>query len=354
LCGAAPIISGQGDYVFEYDPVTLQQTLFKLIPPSQLLNGHGLCLDKATGDLYFTYQPAVVNDTTQALVRFTGDGFGTATLIGDPLLAQGVPHGLRIEVDTDAKQSFLYHANNGQIVTKTTLAGKIVWMTNLNNWETEYPQYWPIRPTDAVVVPGTNILLVADGYGSSWIHQFDKNTGVYLKVSWGGPGNTISPLKLSVPHGINLDPRAHFSTPTFVICDRSNHRFIWADAIGNVIDHEVVDATKYGMTLPCNVDIVVDKFTNNMVGVVPSLGDSDQSAFINGSVAIFSTEIGTSSSILSLIEVEQLIGNLGHQHPHDALLLANGDLVVCCWSGPSDGSKFGPAKGTISYWRRVH
>jgi len=226
-------------------------------------------------------------------------------------------------------------------------------LANLSDWKNQYPKFWPIKPTDAVVVPGTNILLVADGYGSNFIHLFDKYTGEYLKNSWGGSGQGNVPLRLSTPHGINVDPRINLPVPTFVICDRSNHRFVWTDAKGNYIDSEPV--TEYGMTFPCNVDIVKDVFTGDMVGVVPSLGDlnSKGDAFINGSVAIFSAGIGNNSTILSRIEVEKLIGNMGHQHPHDAVLLDNGDLVVCCWSGPSDGPNFGPAKGTISYWKRV-
>jgi hypothetical protein len=343
------IISGQGDYVFEYDSATLQNPLFKLIQPAQLANGHGLARDDS-GNLYFTFQATTVTSSTQALVRFS-DGLQTATLIGDPKLAIGTPHGLRIENDMKANKWFLYHANNAHIVTKTTLDGEIVWMTNLTDWQTMYPQYWPILPTDAIVVPDTDILLVADGYGSSYIHLFDKNTGEYMKQSWGGPGKSNNPVKLQTPHGINVDPRVKGTTPAFVICDRSNNRFVWTDYKGTFIDEEPITAP--GMTLPCNVDIVIDKYTNAMVGVTPSLGDQTQSAFVNGSVSIFSAGIGSQSTILSRIEVEPLIGYLGHQHPHDAVLLSNGDLVVCCWSGPSDGPIFGPAKGTISYWKRV-
>lgn len=291
-----------------------------------------------------------MNGSTKALVQFSNN-LRTAKILGDPLLSLGVPHGLRIEHDELAQQSFLYHANNEAIVTKTNLFGDIVWLANLSNWKTLYPKYWPVKPTDAVVVPGTNILLVADGYGSSYIHMFDKYSGEYLKNSWGGSGNSNNPLRLSVPHGINIDTRVNNPEPTFVICDRSNHRFVWTDSKGNYIDSSPV--TEYGMTFPCNVDIIKDPFTGDMVGVVPSLGDSKGDAFINGSVAIYSAGIGKETTLLSRIEVERLIGNKGHQHPHDAVLLENGDLVVCCWSGPSDGPVFGPAKGTISYWKRV-
>ena len=36
-----------------------------------------------------------------------------------------------------------------------------------------------------------------------------------------------------------------------------------------------------------------------------------------------------------------------------AVFLPNGDAIVCCWSGPPNTEPVqGPAKGTISYWKR--
>jgi len=33
---------------------------------------------------------------------------------------------------------------------------------------------------------------------------------------------------------------------------------------------------------------------------------------------------------------------------------ASGDVIVCCWSGPANTAPAqGPAKGTISYWKRM-
>jgi len=234
-------------------------------------------------------------------------------------------------------------------------------MSNFTDWKTLYPKFWPISPTDAVVVPGTDTLLLADGYGSSFIHMLDKNTGKYLGKSWGGKGFSNDPLKLTIPHGINFDPSydSGNSEPTFVVSDRSNHRLVWTTADGKFLgDQDFSKPPPFGMSLPCNVDIVVDPFTKATVSVIPSLGDTTQTAYINGSVAIYgkkmkSNGMGAELAALSVIEVEKLIGNTGHQHPHDAVLLSNGDLVVCCWSGPSDGPQFGKAQGTISYWKRV-
>ena len=54
---------------------------------------------------------------------------------------------------------------------------------------------------------------------------------------------------------------------------------------------------------------------------------------------------------LSVIEVQKLLGAEGHGHPHDALMLANGDLINVCWGGPDTDQ--GPAIGTMSYWRHI-
>ena len=119
-----------------------------------------------------------------------------------------------------------------------------------------------------------------------------------------------------------------------------------------------------------------------LVAIVPSLGAPG--GMNNGSVAIY----GPKNELLSTIEVAKTIGHLGHQyvslqpltvllvlavsprlgrvrdrqlncrmrdrHPHDAMFLPNGDAVICCWGGPANTQpKQGPAKGTISYWKRV-
>jgi hypothetical protein len=292
----------------------------------------------------------------QVLVRFTPDG-KTPTLLGQPGpegLSQGTPHGLRIEHEEATGSSFLYHCNNGALLFKTTLDGEILWQTDLSGWKTDpkLQKYTPIVPTDAIVVPGTNHLLVADGYGSSFVHVFDKNTGQYTGKSFGGKGNsTKDPIKFNTPHGIAIDPRRKGShgEDTFVISDRSNGRLVWINATGHAV-HVSATTSPPGMSLPCNVDVQADAKAG-MVAVVPSLGVS-YTNLNNGAVAIYDS--ANDVEPLSVIEVAKLTGHLGHQHPHDAMFLPNGDIIVCCWSGPPNTApKQGPALGTISYWKRL-
>ena len=204
--GAAPIRSGQGDFVYEYQPQLLQ------VPPSpasggvNVLNGHAVTTDSA-GNIYLTFQPANVAADTQCLARWAPDGTNGVLLgeRGPAGLSQGVPHGLELEHDAQAQRDYLYHANNDALLFKTSTEGAVIWSKNLSSWKTTHPHFWPCKPTDAMVVGET--LYVADGYGTSWIHMFSKHNGTYIS-SFGGSGKTSAdPVKFRTPHSISADQR---------------------------------------------------------------------------------------------------------------------------------------------------
>ena len=100
--------------------------------------------------------------------------------------------------------------------------------------------------------------------------------------------------------------------------------------------------------LPCNVDTSLIDPKDGRVAVIPSLGNEDDT-FTNGSVVIWDAEF---RQWLSTIEIAHLLEDQGHQHPDDAIFLPNGDLVVCCWSGPSNREQ-GTTRGAVSYWQRL-
>jgi hypothetical protein len=157
-----PVLSGSGEFRYQYVPEKL------VLPPEvKMRNGHGLCLDKQ-GNIYFTYEPEKVDEQTRSLVRFAPDGTAPVLLGTDNALAHGVPHGLNIDFDKDG-HAVLYHANNDATVHKTTLDGQVLWT---QKWA---PQMGNYKPTDAVAPPGSDRVLIADGYGSSMIHAPDLN-----------------------------------------------------------------------------------------------------------------------------------------------------------------------------------
>ena len=189
-------------------------------------------------------------------------------------------------------------------------------------------------------------MLVSDGYGSSFIHFLNKTDGTYIEgLSFGGKGNATSPIQFNTPHAVSLDSAysKKYNFPVFAVSDRSNNRIVWMDMKGNVLN---IQSTLTTAPLPCNVHFS----TSDGAAVVPSLGLT-YSNLTRGRVVIYEN-ISSSSEPASTIEIAELLGDQGHQHPHDAIWLSNGDVVVCCWSGPADPG-LGPALGTISYWERI-
>ena len=49
-----------------------------------------------------------------------------------------------------------------------------------------------------------------------------------------------------------------------------------------------------------------------------------------------------SNAVVSVVNVSDLLAAEQHKHPHDAIFLPNGDMVVATW-----------APGRISYWKRL-
>lgn len=297
---SGPIVSGTGEFRYQYDPDKL------VLPPEvRMKNGHGLCLD-AEGNIYFTYEPEKVEPQTRCLVRFAPDGTGPTLLGADNALAHGVPHGLNIQFPKEGPP-VLYHANNAATVHKTRLDGGILWT---QKWS---PQMGNYKPTDAVVPPESERVLVADGYGSSMIHALRTSDGVYAGKSWGGLGSAHG--EFNCPHGITYDPRRKL----VLTADRGNHRLEYFTVDG--FYHSTITAKE--ITAPCNADIRGEHV------LVPDL---------NGPLVILDKD----NQVVSVIEVGKLMGAQGFRHPHDAVWLANGDIAVCTWN-----------PGRLAYWKRL-
>ena len=113
---------------------------------------------------------------------------------------------------------FLYLADYARhIVVKTTLDGEILWTLEYPKEAGIYASEQQYKPTNVAVAPNGDFY-VADGYGLSWVHQYDAKTG-YIR-SWGGKGS--EPGKLDCPHGIWVDTRG--AEPVLVVADRGNAR----------------------------------------------------------------------------------------------------------------------------------
>lgn len=323
--------------------------LLALPAGAQVQDAHGLELDRV-GNIYLEYRnwnDGIVSNGTDrnCLVRWAPDGTNGTFLNAGGALCAGKPHGIRVAVE--GGKEFLYHVNvevgsgvpgqwarNSGKLTKTTLAGEILWQLNGTAWlgepeatsTTFRPTWW------AVNQPGPFIYL-ADGYGSYNVYVFDRG-GVFQNRTFGGRGSAHG--LFNNPHAITFDHRAH----RLAVSDRMNARIEFFDfdaARGDTFVYagtvnESATAAHLPGFKPCNFRPMAPDVTD------PALAGATVIAALEGAVAI----LDRNNTLVSVVDVAGLIGTMGSTHPHDAIFLRNGDIVVGTWDW-----------GYVSYWKRL-
>ena len=174
---------------------------------------HGVAVDEA-GLVSITHrstapQPldaVVVFDPSGKFVRSFGKEYHTGG------------HG--IDIRKEGHEEFLYFCSTKTgLVTKTTLKGEIVWRKErlLETGKYDDPKT-PYSPTNIAFAPDGGFY-IGDGYGSHWIHQYDRDAKWVRTFG----GNGSEPGQFKTPHGQWLDNRSG-RQPSLVVADRANAR----------------------------------------------------------------------------------------------------------------------------------
>ena len=180
-------------------------------------NTHGVCED-SHGQIYIHHTVHATSDRHDTMVVF--DKTASSCAAGAPSSKAA-----RTGSTSGAKAGrVLYLCDTKRaIVAKATTKGEIVWQFG-------YPKESPKYPVNADGTPGikyspTNIAIapngdfyVGDGYGSSYINQYDSNAK-FIRT-FGGKGKDAG--QLDCPHGLMVDIRG--ATPVLMVADRSNKR----------------------------------------------------------------------------------------------------------------------------------
>ena len=215
--GAKPAVIGSGEFTYE-----CHHNWGEVPDHIQWHATHGVAVD-AAGLVYITHRAPFNSDIdTAAVFEPTGKfvrSFGKQWNFGG--------HG--IDIRKDGNEEFLYLAitttkpPDGSkprpgLVTKTTLKGEKVWELPFPKESNLYDAPEKYSPTNIAFAPDGGFY-VADGYGSNYIHQYDKDAK-YVR-SFGGTGD--EPGKFKTPHGIWLDNRPG-RDPLLIVADRANAR----------------------------------------------------------------------------------------------------------------------------------
>jgi hypothetical protein len=326
----APMTLGEGDYRYEVihnwpklpDKYTWQTT-------------HNVAVDR-DGFLYVIHEGREDQKDHPSILVFDPEGKHVRSF-GEQF--QGGGHG--IEVRQEGNEQFLYVCAYQQVKSfaKLTLTGETVWQkyapmdagVYAAEEDVKPQKVWGrdrFMPTNFAFLPDGEFLL-ADGYGSFYIHHYDK-VGNW-KRCFGGPGEGAG--KFNTPHGIWIDNRPG-RDPAVVVCDRAHHTVQYLTLAGEHIE------TLTGYGLPANIDTWRDlllvpelharlTILNRKNEVVARLGDDV--ARITGK------DGGQVRGNPELWQAGKFV------HPHDACFDQQGNIYVAEWV----------ATGRVSKLRRV-
>ena len=264
-------ILGQGEYQYEaiHDWGDLPRTI-------KYGNTHGVCQD-SQGNIYIHHTVHSGSDNSDTMVVFDSKGKFIRSWGRE---FKGGAHGLMIR--KEGSDEFLYLCDYAHgIVTKRTLKGEEVFTLGYPAESDSYKpkdarSTVPYRPTNVAIAANGDIY-VGDGYGSSFINQYNQK-GEFIRT-FGGFGKGDD--QLDCPHGLWVDARAE--SQLLVVADRGNSRLHRFTLEGKHVDF-ILGTTK----LPCNFDerkghVVIPDLLSKVVvldrsnKVVASLGEGEYS-----------------------------------------------------------------------------
>jgi len=201
-------------------------------------NTHGGIALDSKGRVY------VNTDTESAVMVFEPDG-SFVKAWGKEF--RGGAHGMQILGQPGAEVLILAHTSRHEVVG-LTLDGQVLWTIPWPKESGHYAKAEEFNPTAVAMAPDGRVF-VADGYGKSWVHVFNKDRSYHS--SFGGPGS--EPGKFQTPHGLMIDTQ--HEPARLIVADRENHRL---QIFG--LDSKLVEVIDHDLRRPCGLSRHGDRF----------------------------------------------------------------------------------------------
>lgn len=295
------------DLVIGKDPFTFKVTHDWLTPPSNIAYGdtHGLALD-SHGHIYLAHTVHSSSQSGDTILQFDPKGKFMSSWGGE---FRGGAHGL--DIRKEGRDEFLYHCDVAhRLVTKTTLKGEKIWQRGVPMESGVYPEANRWNPTNVAFDPNGD-LIVADGYGSHYIHRYSKDgdyKGIVIK-----PGTDAGFVR--EPHGLWIDKR--HKEPRLIIADRGNRRLQYF-----TLDGKHLGFVTEGIRRPCHIHY------NGELMLVPDL-ESVVTILDKNDKVVASIGDGNPTNLRDAPRDTWIPGKF--IHPHAAIWINKNDIVVVEW-----------------------
>jgi len=246
----------------------------------------------------------------------------------------GGAHGM--DLRDEGGEEFLYVTSyRPKMFAKLSLQGEEVWRRHAPMESGKYApgedvdnhvygQRDTYMPTNFAFLPDGDFL-VADGYGSFWIHRYDKDAN--WKSCFGGPGD--GDTTFINPHGLWYDDRPG-REPAVVITDRVRHILKYFTPEGQYL------SSVEGFRLPCHFDL------HGEVMLVPDLSsrvtllDKDNKPLVHlANYPDWQKQVDEKQ-----LRTKPTTWEAGKfVHPHDACFDHDGNIIVTEWVEPGRVTK---------------
>lgn len=274
---------------------------------------HGVAVDEA-GLVYIKHQGHGKEPGVDTILVFEPSGKLVRSFGRDIF-----PGGHGIDIRKDGNEEFLYLCDVAHAqVLKTTLKGEVVWRLKAPKESGKYDGKKRYSPTNLAFAPDGGFY-VADGYGSHYVHQYDKDAK-WVRT-WGGAGT--EPGKMKTPHGIWLDDRPGREKQV-VVADRANARLQYF-----TLEGQFVAAIDKLVLFPAHFDVRGDVLLVPDLHARVSLLDRDNKPIVH-----LGEDEAWRKRVLDGFKIRRQPSDWApgkFVHPHDACFDKAGNIFVAEW-----------------------
>lgn len=294
--------TGTGDWTFR-----MQHDWLRAPDDIRLGNTHALAQDRE-GHIHLAHTVHADSECRDAIVVFAPDG---SFLRSWGAAYAGGAHGLEYVIEDGTPYFYLTDLQQG--LFKLDANGEVVWhFAKPSYYERIFGLKW--QPSNVAVAPDGRVFL-ADGYGTGFIVVLSTQ-GEELDLI-GGPG--LRAHNVQHPHGLGIDTR--FPEPLLAVVDNRYQPGLHY----LTLDGRHVAKHPCGLADPRHVRVIGDHL------LIPDL---------SGRVSVLGPDnalvchLGWNGAAIE--ELFPLRENPSFEpgwfvHPHDAIRLADGSLLVCEW-----------------------